>query len=639
MVEELKNTRIRNRIGRTHARLTRLGLFRAFALPAGLAIAFLALVISGVFGRISPAAQAFLVLFFSGLFLFLVVRSLFRLQLPSKHDARDALDATHSERPLAALTDRPVRSDSESRKYWERHKAYLAELADTLRPPRFSAEWRRLDPLYLHVIMPGILIVLIGLNASSLKSRLSDLSGTDIGALFGAEQMEVTAWLSPPDYTGNAPVFLDAENDTAQVPQGTVLTVRVHGPGTPKLTRKASTDTKLEGSKSITLQKFVDGAYQVELPLTASQDISLNYWGRRALWSVITDADGVPTIRFNEEPGVSETDSLTFAWAAEDDYGISEVRLNVTPAENSGMPKGETDAVPIELAVPLARTADDKASLDLTRHKWAGLSVVMKLEATDAKGQSGFSEPVTFTLPQKLFLEPLAKASQEIRLDVLRESDDYVPLPVDVAVETGTKAGLGDRLDYAPDGFQKAALKLDAVTFKPEYYFEDLTIYLGLRRAHELLRFATDKAETDRLDDLLWSVALRAEYGTVADAARRLAAAKRALERALRDGTSEDEIKRLMQAFREAAEDYIAARMAEALSNPNAGGQQGGSPPEEMLGGNDLSEMLDALEDLTETGASDAARQLLSDVTNLLNNLQFQSGGEGGGTGLPGDPG
>ena len=49
--------------------------------------------------------------------------------------------------------------------------------------------------------------------------------------------------------------------------------------------------------------------------------------------------------------------------------------------------------------------------------------------------------------------------------------------------------------------------------------------------------------------------------------------------------------------------------------------------------------MLDALEDLTETGATDQARQLLADITNMLENLQFQQGQGGGSDGFPGLPG
>lgn len=95
-----------------------------------------------------------------------------------------------------------------------------------------------------------------------------------------------------------------------------------------------------------------------------------------------------------------------------------------------------------------------------------------------------------------------------------------------------------------------------------------------------------------------------------------------------------------MQAFREAAEDYIAARMADAIMNGDQGGEAGEGGGN-MLGGQDLEDMLAALEDLAETGATDAARQLLDDVSQLLNNLNFQAG-NGSGDGMPfgeGEPG
>ena len=53
------------------------------------------------------------------------------------------------------------------------------------------------------------------------------------------------------------------------------------------------------------------------------------------------------------------------------------------------------------------------------------------------------------------------------------------------------------------------------------------------------------------------------------------------------------------------------------------------------LGSNSFEDMLNALEDLTDTGASDQARQLLSDITNMLENLEFQQGNGSGGDGFP----
>ena len=87
-----------------------------------------------------------------------------------------------------------------------------------------------------------------------------------------------------------------------------------------------------------------------------------------------------------------------------------------------------------------------------------------------------------------------------------------------------------------------------------------------------------------------------------------------------------------MEAFRDAANEYLAAKMAEAMAN----GMDAPPPAEDgqarwraRLGGQDFEDMLNALQDLTETGATEQARQLLSDITNMLENLEFQQGSGG----------
>ena len=83
-----------------------------------------------------------------------------------------------------------------------------------------------------------------------------------------------------------------------------------------------------------------------------------------------------------------------------------------------------------------------------------------------------------------------------------------------------------------------------------------------------------------------------------------LEAARRALEDALRRGASEEEIKRLMDMYEQAIENYLAAQMAEALRNGNVtqgdqmqGMQGGGGQP---MGDDELTRMLQALRDLAE---------------------------------------
>ena len=183
---------------------------------------------------------------------------------------------------------------------------------------------------------------------------------------------------------------------------------------------------------------------------------------------------------------------------------------------------------------------------------------------------------------------------------------------------------------------------LDAITWRPDDYFEDPVIYMGLRNARGLIDAAHNRAEAEEAEDLLWNIALQAEYGSVADAAAALEAARRALEEALRRGASEEEIRRLMDMYEQAIEDYLAAQMAEALREgrvTEGGQQQGGmSGGPQQLGDDELTRMLQALRDLAETGARDQARQLLNDMQNMLDqmqNMQIQMGQ--GGNGQPQD--
>lgn len=634
MDNQLKHRRMKEAVAATHSRLSRLALFRAYSIPAGIAFAFLILVVSGALNLFSAGAQALIVYGFLSLFFFTLVRGVLRYTKPTKDEVLETLDATDPHRPLSALQDHPARYGEGTQSFWEKHRTFLLERAQNLQAPNLSAEWRRKDPLYLRFLAPLLFLGFVLLNFDSVPKRLYQASSPDIGALFGADALEVSAWLTPPEHTGEAPVYLTSTTEDVKIPAGSMLTLRVHG-GPAKLKRRATGDVKLQGKRTIQLKKYVDGAYQAKVQIFEAQEISLHYWGKRGSWELKTAPDGKPQIQYVNEPSLDEQDRLTFDWKAEDDYGVAKVFLKLTTLADTGVEVGQTDRIPLDLPRAFQTSAEDTARLNLIRHKWAGLNVGMTLEVEDTGGQTALSDQVTYKLPEKLLLEPLAKSSQEIRVTLMREGKAYNPIE-EPAIKQGVFDGLGDRLGAAPDGVQRAALMIDAVTYKPQIFMRDYAIYLGLKRAQELIRGAVDLQELAPLDDLLWSITLRAEYGTLADAARRLEAARRALETALRNGAGEDEIRRLMNAFREAVEDYLAARMAEALLNNNGSEGQGGD--NSQLGGQDLEDMLSALEDLTETGASDAARKLLNDVANLLNNLQFNAGGSGK-NGMPGQQG
>lgn len=595
---------------------------------------FLIAALLGVFERAPAAIAAFATLLVFAGAVIAVLRGWRRYQRPSEKEAIAALDSQSELRPLQSLADRPARPESTGVALWRAHEERLTDAARRLRIPGFRETWRRIDPLYLRYILPLVLVLLAGLNGPQLNTRLTNALTPDYGALIGAERVRVEAWVTPPDYSGRAPIFLRAEDDTVRVPMGATITFRVQAPSTPRL--KITTRRDRETQK---FEATPDGAYELQRVVERDSDLAVHWWGKRRGWSLLVSPDAPPTARFTSVPVLGENDRTDMGWAVSDDVGVAQLELAIRPLD-SPLPR---DFVQIDMGSLNPKEANDETNIDLTRNRWAGARVEVRLKATDGAGQIGLSEPHVFVLPEKLLLQPLAKAIQDIRVTVLREDERYLPADVatDALLAGGINTSATTRIDRAPAGVKRGAIMLDAVTYEAPRYFKDILIYVGLRSAQRTIEAASSTDEVKEIEPMLWGLALRAEYGTSADALAALQAARKALEEALRDGASEEEIRRLMEAFKDAAQRYVAAKMAEALANgldapaDNRDGAQGQGP---SMGGQDFSDMLDALEDLTETGAADQARQLLADITNMLENLEFQQG-SGSGEGFPGMPG
>lgn len=625
------------KLAATRRRLTLLALGRAWW-PACLFTAlFLAIALAGGFDRLSSflAAAVLPVLMIAGLALAWL--SWRRYRRPSDADVVRALDLQSELRPVTSLTDRPADPSAGPASLWRAHRARLISEISNLRLPRLKAEWRALDPYRLRYAVSVAVLTLALIAGPAGPGRIGRALSPDLGALAGADKMIVEAWVTPPEHTGRAPIFLQAGMKDVRIPAGSEVTLRTQAPSAPKLILSG------ERRKTARFAQTPDGAFEARARIEEDTRLSVNWWGERARWSFIILPDEVPLIAFDTLPEPGQRDQVTFKWKAGDDYGVMAVELAIRLRDPHPAAPDAEDRVPVPMpGAPGAKELAATAQLDLTRHRWAGLPVDLRLVARDGAGQEGFSESVPFILQEKLFLDPLAQAAQEARVTVLREPRPYAELPKNnQAISDGAiNTAATGRLDAAPEGVRQAALMLDSVTYRGEMFINDLGAFMGLRMALGTLQSAGTKSEADAVEPLLWSIALKLEHGSVADARARLQAARAALERALRDGASEDEIRRLMQAFRDAANEYLAAKMAEAM----AGGLDGPAQQEDgqaqaggdSLGGQDFEDMLNALQDLTETGAEEQARQLLSDITNMLENLEFQRG-QGQGDGLPGE--
>ena len=630
---------LRRKVAATRQRLLRLAIFKAYWPLLAFYATFLITALVGGFDRTAPAIAAVmtLVLFF-GTIIF-VMRGMRRFTPPSEQASQHLLDRQSDLRPISSLSDRPARPVGDAQALWTRHRDRLVAELKRIRVPSLGQEWRAVDPFWMRAVTPLVILALAIVAGQDAPGRLYRALTPDYGALVGADRMVVEAWVTPPEHTGRPPLFLRTDLDRLQVPAGSEVTLRTSAHSAPVLVLKGQHTTRERFSET------PDGAFEIKATITEDTRLAVRWWGERATWRLNVSPDEVPKIEFVDLPSIGPRDSTLLNWEASDDYGLEKLELSIrlkTPHPDA--PDAE-ERVPLPVPVTRPLSASDETQIDLTRHKWAGLPVTLQLVARDGANQEGVSNRLPFILPEKLFLDPYARVAQEVRITVLRDPQTYDPLSANPSALRADALNLAaaNRLNAAPPGVQKAALMLDAVTFQGERYIADQGIFLSFRYAQSLLEAAGSRAEAEQVDPLLWALALKAEYGSAADALRRLEAARRALEQALRDGASENEIKQRMQAFRDAANEYFAARMAEAIANGGEapdmqqdGAAMGGG---QLVGGQTFEDMLNALEDLTETGASDQARQLLSDITNMLQNLEFSPGNPSGGESVPGMPG
>jgi uncharacterized protein (TIGR02302 family) len=225
----------------------------------------------------------------------------------------------------------------------------------------------------------------------------------------------------------------------------------------------------------------------------------------------------------------------------------------------------------------------------------------MTLTARDEAGNEGRSQPRELTLPQRIFVKPLARALIEQRRNL--------------ALDAETKP--------------LVLTALDALSIAPERFTPESGTFLGLRSIYHDLEYAKSDDALREVVARLWDMAVQLEDGNVSQAEQALRQAQEALRQALERGASEEEIKKLMEQLRAAMDKFLQALAEELRKNP----QQLARPLDRntrTLSQQDLKSMLDRLEQMARSGNKDAARQLLDQLQSMLENLQMARPGASG---------
>lgn len=520
---------------------------------------------------------------------------------PSEQAAARRLetDSALAHRPFEALAARPAVPllESTQRGVWKEHQARARQALAQLKLPRFAF----VPPLgeryaAIRLVIPVLVMIAAVAGWGNLEQRLAQaLTLPDVHApLVSRAIAPLDAWITPPAYTKLPPIMLaqsesGAFRDTVvQVPAGSILALRVNlgadSGDTAPILRTSSGDAafKAAGGGGFTLDAPV--------PNTTRLDVRLG-WSSLAQWRVDYVADQPPEIAWRTEPKIDGQD-IALDFTAHDDYGLTKIEVVLDLAVSA--PGLSNRTVKVSLAGAGQKNLDGKTRLDLTTNSWAGMPVTLRLAVADQVNQVVMTTPVTLTLPERKFDNPVARMLVAARKKLLMNPGaSWVPT-------SNMMAGIANN---------------------PAAFHGDFTVLLALRSTAMRMHLDQKHASLTPVAEMMWQVALRLETGGLVAAQDELRAAQRKLEEALANNADPETIKQLTQQLGQAMAQYM-----QALSE-NLAAQQGDIPPELMdddAGRNiadEITRKMQEIQDLSATGAREAAQQKLQELQKMLQDL------------------
>ena len=587
--------RARNHIAAARAILWWERIWPALWPALGFVGAYAVLALFGVLQSLPSGIHVLIVLALVGTAAYFLWRRAARIAPPSWNEAARRLerDSGLAHRPITEADDAIAagRGDAVSESLWRAHMVRLLASARRLRLGLPSPGLGREDRYYVRFVVLAGVVAGVVFAGGDWWHRLSEGFAPVIGA---RSEAVITAWVSPPSYTGRPPLSLDPKRPQTSltVPQKSVLVIRLSG-------TQAEPSLHVRPTPSRQPPEFahIASGYEVRIVLNGDAEISVKL-GLHTLgdWTFKVQRDRAPLVAFTELPMSSAHQALKLSYHAQDDYGITKIEAHIVPVDKAA--DGAHNAP--ELVVPLsapngAKDVVETVYRDLTAHAYAGLKVAITLVASDATGQTGVSRPAVVTLPERVFTQPLAKA--------LIEQRRALALAL-------------------PNALPRATTIVDALTIAPErFYKDDYSLYLAMRALYYELRGVHEEADVQRVMAMMWDIAVAVEEGDLANAADELRRAQEQLMSALERGAPDSEVERLLDNLRQAMSRYLQA-MAQNAPQNNSGG-----PPNAMtVTPQQLSALLKAIQDLARTGARDQARQMLAALSQLLENLRVAGG-------------
>ncbi len=585
--------------------------------PLVVLAAFAAAVIGGLLPMFSQWPRLALLAVFTGLLLW-SMRPLFRLSWPTRYEAMRRVEAKTglSHRPVSAHQDQlaPGSDDPLQQMIWEEHRLRQLKGLANLKAGAPQSSWRDLDPRALRVPVGLALVAALFLGPGDTRSNLAD--SFNFVPQAEATPLVMDAWLKPPAYTGKPPLLLTspamAERLKAEpdilVPDKAVLTLRISGARQPRLTFHELTDDGAGGAEIEGFApkvKSAEGLFQSETLIARPAVVKVMDGGKElGRWRISLIPDAPPAIEVIDTPTGDSSGTLTAKWKASDDYGVSGITSDIYLADEqddgtgfsgNGIFEYDPPKFPVTMKKASPKEETGSAKADLAEHPWAGFMVDMSLTAKDGGGNATESKKITFRMPERLFTRPLARALVEQRKHLI----------------------------LSPEESGGVVQMLDALLTYPEGLIDNSGTHIAIAMVMSRLKTADGRDAVDASIRMLWQIAVGIEEGTMLSAKAELEALRKELERALREGASPERIAELTQKLREALDRYMQSLMEE--SQKRMGENQRNQQQQQQgktITPQDLQKMLDMIEKLAQSGANEAAQEMLSQLEDILRNLQ-----------------
>ena len=600
---------LRRRIaGKRTLALTSMFLERALiaALPLLMVVAlYLILSWSGLLRQLPDIAKIVTGIAFVAAFVATLL-PLRRFRMPSRAEADRRLEE-NSKLPHQAISvqgEEPVSTDPYSIALWHKHQERMARKINVIEAGLPAADIARHDPFAFRAAVILALIVAWSFSFSNYGGRIGDIL-TLAKPVVPVSDIRIDAWVTPPAYTGVAPLYLSGNvkknaSSALKVPVNSELTVRISGKDATGAVRFVPVDGKAVDLKAEVPEKkdaaarpaATDDTSQsrtYKLKLIADGTIAAG--AKEYAFALIPDT--APEISFVREPGRALNGALELAFQVKDDYGVTEARAEILPAEADAgaTPLFDPPKFPLDLPGSDGKSAKATVSRDLTEHPLSGKKVRLTLIAKDAGGLEGRSETKEIVLPARYFSELLAGSVAEQRQVF--------------ALDTGAI---------------RRALELnEASTFRADETIPSLSHFLLVQSARNRLIFARGTQELTDTAKYFWDIARYIEDGNLSTAEKRVRDAQDKLSEALKNKASDQEIAKLMQELREAMKQYMA-ELSKRMQNQDMSRMS--QQAQRMMRSQDFENMLNQLENLSRSGNREEAQKLLSEMQRMLNNLQ-----------------